>query len=406
MPRAHLPTATSAASTLQCFKPGCHLALNGAQLDFAESDLAATAGAYDPALHEAPLVVGHPTLDGPAYGWVAKLAFADGALEATPAQVDPAFAELVNAGAYKKMSAAFWAPAAPGNPVPGVYYLRHVGFLGATAPAVKGLRTPAFAGSEEGVVEFSEWDDTTNASLWRALREWLLTKFSAADADKATPGYLISGLEAGAAEELARVRFEAAKTNPFPPSAAFAQPNQEPPVDAAQKAALEAENAALKKQLADQATANRQARLDAAHGEAVAFADGLVAAGRWPAGRIGLVVAVMDTIAAHAETAGAAVQFAQADNTQAPLLPALRQALGELPTLVPGGAAGAGATGGAGSALATKERAAAGAGAAVAFAAPAGCEVDPELLAVHTKAQAYMAAHPGTAYLAAVRAVS
>jgi hypothetical protein len=395
MPRAHLPTATAAA-TLQCFKPGQHVAMNGAQLAFAESDLAATAGAYDPALHEAPLVVGHPQLDGPAYGWVSKLAFAGGALEATPTQVDPAFAELVNTGAYKKMSAAFWAPNAPGNPVPGVYYLRHVGFLGATAPAVKGLRTPAFAGTEEGVVEFSEWDDTTNASLWRSLREWLLAKFSADDADRATPGYLISGLEAGAAEELARERLEAGRTNPFPP-AAFAQPQQEQLVNLAEKAALEAENAALKKQLADAATANRQARLDAAHAEATAFADGLVAAGRWPQGRAGLVVAVMDTIAAQAETAGAAVQFAQGDNTQAPLLPALRQALGELPLLVPGGA---------GNALATKERAADGASNAVAFAAPAGSTVDPDRLALHNKALTHMAAHAGCDYSAAVRAVS
>ncbi|WP_217994839.1 hypothetical protein [Methylogaea oryzae] len=70
----------------------------------------ATARAYDPATHEAPIVVGHPAMDAPAYGWVSAVAYADGALSATPDQVDPAFAELVAAGRYKKISASFYAP--------------------------------------------------------------------------------------------------------------------------------------------------------------------------------------------------------------------------------------------------------------------------------------------------------
>ena len=43
-----------------------------------------------------------------------------------PRQVDPAFAEAVAAGRYKKVSASFYQPNSPHNPVPGVYYLRHV----------------------------------------------------------------------------------------------------------------------------------------------------------------------------------------------------------------------------------------------------------------------------------------
>ena len=58
-------------------------------LDAYADALAATAGAYDPTLHEAPLVVGHPELDAPAYGWVRSLRFAAGALEAEPYQVNP-----------------------------------------------------------------------------------------------------------------------------------------------------------------------------------------------------------------------------------------------------------------------------------------------------------------------------
>ena len=64
---------------------------------------------------------------------------------------------MVAAGAFKKISASFYSPSSPQNPVPGVYYLRHVGFLGAQPPAVKGLRNPAFADGEDGVISFEEF---------------------------------------------------------------------------------------------------------------------------------------------------------------------------------------------------------------------------------------------------------
>ena len=140
------------------FRPGNHTDQHGTTLTFTESDLSASAAAYDPTLHQAPLVVGHPTTDAPAWGWVKSLAVTGGRLLATPDQVDPAFAEMVNAGRYNKISASFYLPNAPNNPVPGTYYLRHVGFLGAQPPAIKGLGSAKFAGAEEGVVtlEFSE----------------------------------------------------------------------------------------------------------------------------------------------------------------------------------------------------------------------------------------------------------
>lgn len=128
--------------------------MSGAQLQFSEADLQQTVAAYDPARHEAPLVIGHPAHDLPAYGWVQSLSFNEGALDATPAQVNPDFAEMVAVGAFKKISASFYSPTSPANPVPGVYYLRHVGFLGAQPPAVKGLRTPQFADPEDGVLTF------------------------------------------------------------------------------------------------------------------------------------------------------------------------------------------------------------------------------------------------------------
>lgn len=137
-----------ASNGLEIFKSGRHVAANGQTYEFSEADVLATARAYDPALHAAPLVVGHPTMDAPAYGWTRALSFAEHKLVAFPVDVDPAFAELVNAKRYANISASFYAPDSSVNPVPGVYYLRHVGFLGAHPPAVQGLKSPSFAGGE------------------------------------------------------------------------------------------------------------------------------------------------------------------------------------------------------------------------------------------------------------------
>ena len=126
--------------------------MSGTTLDITEADLEKTVVAYQPSRHEAPLVVGHPQHDAPAWGWVASLALEDGILWAMPNQVDPAFAEQVADGRYKKISASFYTPNAPSNPYPGVYYLRHVGFLGAQPPAVKGLPDAMFREGEQGVV--------------------------------------------------------------------------------------------------------------------------------------------------------------------------------------------------------------------------------------------------------------
>lgn len=127
------------ASPIEIFRTGTHTATSGRQLAFSDADLAAIAAAYDPARHEAPLVVGHPETDAPAYGWVTALAATDGRLQASVSQLDPAFAELVREGRFKKISAAFYAPDAAANPTPGTWHLKHVGFLGAAPPAVKGL---------------------------------------------------------------------------------------------------------------------------------------------------------------------------------------------------------------------------------------------------------------------------
>ncbi|WP_230147308.1 phage protease [Pseudomonas brassicacearum] len=171
---------------LHIFKTGTHTAQCGTTYNFTEADLAATVAAYNPSLHEAPLVIGHPQHDAPAAGWVKSLSATTHGLIAEPQQIDASFAEQIAKGSYKKISASFYHPTAANNPVPGVYYLRHVGFLGAQPPAVKGLRPIELAEGEPGVIEFSEGglQPTSSASALEAENKRL--KAELAQRDNAT----------------------------------------------------------------------------------------------------------------------------------------------------------------------------------------------------------------------------
>ena len=221
----------------QIFRAGRHTSSNGTSLSFSEDDLRAAVSAYDPALHEAPIVVGHPKDNGPAYGWVKALSFdEEGALVAEPAQVDESFAEMVQAGRFKKRSASFYTPDSPSNPKPGVFYLRHVGFLGAQAPAVKGLKDVGFADAEEGIVEFS--DSGVVAGLFRRLRDFFLAEHGAEKADQVVPSFMVEDLEAEARREIDM------KAAPSLPS--FSEESSMTPEQIAEKdAALAAANARI-----------------------------------------------------------------------------------------------------------------------------------------------------------------
>ncbi len=149
----------------QIFRPGEHVASCGTRIHFSELDVRVSAAAYRPKIHEAPIVLGHPADDAPAYGWIGSLSYDEGALVATPRQVSTALAEHIAVGRYKKVSASFYTPAAPGNPVPGTWYLRHVGFLGAQPPAVKGLKPVELSAGEIGAVTFVTPDAVASASF-------------------------------------------------------------------------------------------------------------------------------------------------------------------------------------------------------------------------------------------------
>ena len=121
--------------------------------------------------HEPPLTVGHPQDNSPAFGWVEglKAIVKDGAkvLMAKFRQVAPEFENLVEQGLFKKRSASFYPDGR----------LRHVGFLGAAPPAVKGLQDMAFVefAEKEGSISFVTGDDAGEV-LHQKILEIMQTK--------------------------------------------------------------------------------------------------------------------------------------------------------------------------------------------------------------------------------------
>lgn len=115
-------------------------------------DLAKIVANYDPQKHEAPVVVGHPQSNAPAFGWVESLKVEGDVLLAKFKQLVPEFVDAVSQGLYKKRSISL---------TPDLR-LRHIGFLGAAAPAVKGLADIAFEeNQDEQNFEFTNQEENT-----------------------------------------------------------------------------------------------------------------------------------------------------------------------------------------------------------------------------------------------------
>ena len=161
---------------MEIFEGGRRTDSSGTTRDWTEAELNQVAGGYDPAIHEAPVVVGHPQDDKPAYGWVTYLKRRGMKLLAGVKFV-PAFMETVKRGLYKNRSASFYHPHDPRNPRPGAWYLRHVGFLGAMPPAIKGLAPVSFAaghGAAHYEFSFNEALGFSGQSLAQRVKEYAI----------------------------------------------------------------------------------------------------------------------------------------------------------------------------------------------------------------------------------------
>lgn len=377
---------------LHIFKAGRHITMGGATLNFSEELLKGCAAAYDPALHEAPVVIGHPKDNIPAWGWIKSLSTDGKHLRAEPDQVDPAFAELVEAGRFKKISASFYLPDSPGNPKPGSLYLRHVGFLGAQPPSVKGLDPVSFGEDEDGVVEFSDagWGLLSTSRLFSGLRDFFIEKFGLDEAEKVLPAWQIDNLN------------DAARTDPGPAAPNFSEagtadpalpepsqlPSQEDTVTKEEQLRIENENAELKRKLAVRDAEDQKKNAGVRHAANVSFAEKLVTEARLAPVAKNVVVALLDAI----DDGNAPVEFSEGTTTQ-PLAEAFKSLLSQSVPVVDFGE------------VASKDRANGQDGqqsvAGDGFASFAESDLDAERLAIHRKATA-LAAKENISYDAAL----
>jgi hypothetical protein len=319
-------------NSLHIFRAGTHIdGASGKPVTLTAADIVASAAAYDPIKHEAPIVIGHPDDTAPAYGWAKSLTASGENLNAEPQQVNPAFAELFNAGSYKKISSSFYAPDAANNPVPGVWYLRHIGVLGAVPPAVKGLQQASFSDKAAGVVEFADWSLDTQASLWRRMRDFLIGDKGQEVADQVIPDYAINDLR-----DAARQSSEDDPQNsllPFNLSPAFSETeNTVTTLTAAQQAELQADNQRLARELAESRARETQRVTDARHTANVAFAEVQITAGRLAPKDKDTVVAFLN-FCETPDAKGGVVSFGEGD-AKKPLVDGFKAFLAELPKVV------------------------------------------------------------------------
>ena len=139
---------------IEVFRTGSHTDGSGTQRNWTPAELQKIVADYNAGDHEAPVVIGHPVDNAPAYGWVKSLSLDGDVMMAELHDVQPEFQDWVNRKLFKKRSISLY----PNG------LLRHVGFLGAQPPAVKGLKDFEF--KEGDPFDQYEYEDkTTEVSM-------------------------------------------------------------------------------------------------------------------------------------------------------------------------------------------------------------------------------------------------
>jgi hypothetical protein len=146
---------------LEVFRAGSY----GEKGSYTEADLDKIVQNYKPSEHEAPVVIGHPKDNGPAWGWVEGLKRVGNTLMAKLRQVHPQFEQMVAEGMFKKRSISLYTEPKLG--------LRHLGFLGAMPPEVKGLADPVFRDGKYADIPFVEEEVMEPKDVVQAVKDGL-----------------------------------------------------------------------------------------------------------------------------------------------------------------------------------------------------------------------------------------
>lgn len=147
--------------SFQIMRPGTFKSSSGCEFSFTARDLMEVAESYSTKKRVAPLTINHPNDDKPELGEVKALYFDRDALYAV-GSFSSYLEDSIKKGEHQNRSAALYLPETPGNPTPGKYYLKHVGFLDNNiAPAIKGMEPVQFS-SAGGIASFSSYCDPVN----------------------------------------------------------------------------------------------------------------------------------------------------------------------------------------------------------------------------------------------------
>lgn len=139
----------------EIFRTGRHKDSKGIEKDWTKQDLETIRNNFYNVNPDFPICCGHPKSNSPAYGWVKDLKIEDEpekkctGLFASFKEVAPEFAEACKKGLFKTRSISLTQDLIP----------RHLAFLGAQTPAVKGLEQFCFAAPAEDItIDFSDTD--------------------------------------------------------------------------------------------------------------------------------------------------------------------------------------------------------------------------------------------------------
>lgn len=253
---------------IEVFQAGKHTDSAGNARTWSREDLDQIIANFD-AAQPAPLVIGHPKTDSPAWGWTESLKRVGGKLLAKFNQVPEQLVSAVRDGRYRNRSVKLSHDDANG------WKLIHVGLLGAAPPAVEGLAPIAFEAEPTGVTYQFDALDAAGLSLiargMQKLRELIIAHFGQDEADTYVPQNDIDNLNSLASAQ----RAQPDDDDDSPAPAEFSRKTDEDTaMDEKLKADLDAKNAELDAAntklaefAANQRTATAKATVDAALAE-------------------------------------------------------------------------------------------------------------------------------------------
>lgn len=207
---ANKTTPNTSFNWFEVFRAGTQTDSKGVEHTFSDADLNSVVANFKP--KTAPLVIGHPKMDDPAWGWASELKAEGGSLFAKAEDVCAEFAQAVQSKRYPNRSVKL-------EKVANGYQLAHIGYLGGKPPAVDGLAWQ-FNQSDDAdtlTLEFAAGDidnislrtSNTLTRLMGNLRNFITDRFGIEAADKVVPDYESEWLK----EETIIAEHERAKVN-------------------------------------------------------------------------------------------------------------------------------------------------------------------------------------------------